>query len=251
VWCFFDESYQQANGGVTAIAACLMNDHTVRGLDLVLYNARRKHFGRDHAKDLTKELKGSALLSSASFRQMEKFGNNRNHDLASQIFRDCVKFRREHPIWIFGSVVYGALGVLTRLGTHRLVRPVTDILDKVSAAACAANHTRRVNLVFDNQICGQEPAIAAAVRRFVSGVGLPNVSHYPLIGVSHVSPGIQLADICAFILGRRAVGDSNFDPWLNRMQQLEWVGTVNGYPRTGIQRWEEDIYGKLAVCPWK
>ncbi len=91
--------------------------------------------------------------------------------------------------------------------------------------------------------------MATAVKRFVSGVRLPNVSHYPLVGVSHVTPGIQLADICAFILGRRAVGDEKFSTWTDLLRPLEWSGTVNGYQRFGIQKWQlDDGSGKLVVC---
>ncbi|MDZ4684844.1 MAG: DUF3800 domain-containing protein [Planctomycetaceae bacterium] len=252
MWCFFDESYQTANGGVTAIAACLMNDRTVKGLDLVLYDARRNHFGIDHARDLTRELKGASLLSRGSFDQMEKYGNNRNIELTQQVITKCVEFTAQHPIWLFGAVVYGEVGVIKKLGTDRLVRPVADILDKVSAAAARSDSHRRVNLVFDSQICGAEPDIAAAVRKFVAGVRLHKISIYPLVGVSHVSPGIQLADICAYILGRKAIGDERFDYWLQQIRQLEWHGSINCYPRSGIQRWHLDGNGRPVVCHnWK
>ncbi len=252
VWCFFDESYHDGDNPVTTVAACLMRDDTVRGLDLVLYEARREHFGLAHARDLTLELKGSRLFSKNSFSQMEKFGNNRNLALAEQVLERCNEFQDEHPIWIFGAVVYGTVGVLNRLNSSRLEKPVADILDKVSVAATEADSDRRVDLVFDSQICGAEPDIAAAVRRFVAGVKLKNVSHYPLVGVSHVSPGIQFADICAFILRRRAMGATHFIPWVERIEKLEWSGTVNGFQRSGIRRWHQDDKGRLVVChEWK
>jgi len=169
VWCFFDESYHPENGGITAIAGCLVGEHSVKGLDIVLYQARRKHFGREHARDLTKELKGNALLSKGSFDRLAKFGDSRNHELTRQIFRDCITFRHKHPLWLFGSIVHGTLGVLTRLGADRLNSPFADMIDKVSACASVHSPRSRVNLVFDSQICGQEPKIAAAVRRFVCG----------------------------------------------------------------------------------
>jgi len=248
MWCFFDESYQD---NCTAVAACLMHERTIRGLDLVLYDARKKHFGREHARDLSIEIKGKGLLSNFTFKQQEKFGNNRSHDLLDQVFKKCVEFRGEHPIWIFGAVVYGAAGILKQLGSERLSRPIADILDKVSAAAVTAKGDgppRRVTLVFDSQICGAEPDMAAAVRRFVSGVKLQNVSHFPLAGVSHVTPGIQLADICAFVLAKRAVGDVKFEPWVARVRQLEWHGMVGQYHRPGIRCWKTNDHGKLVVC---
>ena len=97
------------------------------------------------------------------------------------------------------------------------------------------NSDRSVTLVFDDQLADRNTSIS--IRRFVAGVNLPNVSHYPLIGVSHVSPGIQLADLGAFIIGRRAVGDMKFNVWLSRLREIEWNGDINGKPRRGIDRW--------------
>jgi len=102
-----------------------------------------------------------------------------------------------------------------------------------------------VNLVFDEKLADRDAAIS--IRRFVSGVELPNVSHYPLVGVSHVSPGIQLADIGAYILGRRAVGNKSFQVWLTRLRNLEWSGQVEGRGRMGIQRWDSLPGGQVKV----
>lgn len=250
MWCFFDESYQ---ANVTAIAACLMDDRTLRAVDRIMYSARRVHFDLEHAKDLTKELKGAQLLSNYTFRQVAQYGDNANQELAKAVLQGCHAASQLGSLKVFGAVVYGQQGVLTKLGKDRLARPVADLLDKISAAAASGPSRRRVSLVFDSQICGAEPTIAAAVRRFVAGVRLPNVSHFPLVGVSHVCPGIQLADICAFVLGRKAIGDHRFDTWLQRVEQLVWSGTIGNYSRSGIQRWELDAAGeKLVVCPdWK
>ena len=65
-------------------------------------------------------------------------------------------------------------------------------------------------------------------------------------------PGIQFADICAFVLRRRADGDSRFEPWVDRLKAFEWKGRVNGFPSYGIRRWHENDKGKLVVChEWK
>jgi hypothetical protein len=100
-------------------------------------------------------------------------------------------------------------------------------------------------VVFDEKAADRDVSIS--LRRYVSGVKLPNVSHYPLVGVSHVSPGIQLADIGAFILGRRAAGDKRFNTWLTLLRSLEWSGFVDGYERTGIQRWDMLDDGRFRV----
>jgi len=144
--------------------------------------------------------------------------------------------RQQHPVLVFGAVVYGAQDILKQTGLRRLNYPFVELLRRVSAAASGLASDRSVNLVFDEKLTDRDVAIS--IRRFVSGVRLPNVSHYPLVGVSHVSPGIQLADIGAYILGTRSVGDRRFTPWLTRLRNLEWSGQVNGRNRMGIQRWD-------------
>ena len=224
-----------------------MAEKTVRGLDLVMYSARKRHFGIQHARDLTIELKGNDLLSRRSFQMLEKYGTSTNHSLTDQVISTCIGFRDKHPIYLFGAAVFGEKSILRNIGNNRLSRPLADILDKVSAASTHLNERRNVHLVFDGQICGAEPNIAASVRRFVAGVKLKNISHYPLVGVSHVMPGIQLADIIAFILGRHAVGDGAMEPWFKKLLPLEWAGQINGFDRRGFQRWEKNATGNIVV----
>lgn len=246
MWCFFDESYPP-EGGVTSVIACLMRNETVRELDQILYSARQTHFGRENARELRHELKGKDLLSSTSFRKAEKHGYSINHALVQDVLAKCATATADHKILIFGAAVYGvgAKDILKRVGKETLTFPIVEVLKRVSAAATELATGRIVNLVFDEKLADRDAAIS--IRRFVSGVKLPNVSHYPLVGVSHVSPGIQLADIGAYILGRRAVGDKRFQVWLTRLRNLEWSGQVDGRNRMGIQRWDSLPDGRAKV----
>ena len=241
---FFDESYPP-EGGVTSVIACLMRNETVRELDQIIYRARRTHFGQKHARDLRCELKGKELLSSNSFRMAAKHGYSINHALVQEVLAECTEAQEEHNILVFGAAVYGAKDILKRVGEEKLAFPIVEVLRRVSTAAEELAAGRTVNLVFDEKLADRDAAIA--IRRFVSGVKLPNVSHYPLVGVSHVSPGIQLADIGAYILGRRAAGDARFKVWLTRLRNLEWSGQVRGYNRMGIQRWDSLPDGRVRV----
>ena len=243
MWCFFDESYPP-EGGVTSVFACLMEEATVRRLDQILYKARMDHYGPKHAKDLKRELKGSALLSKNTFRIKAASGYSKNHELTAQVLDECAK--SDPPILVFGSAVYGASDLLKKLDGDRLMTPVRDILNKVSVAGKQLQPNGRVNLVFDEQL-GAQTEIAMQIRQFVSGVKLSNVSHYPLVSVSNVSPGIQLADIGAFILGKRAAGSLNFQPWLTRLKKLEWKGLVDGRQRWGVQRYDKATDGTFQI----
>lgn len=244
MWCFFDESYPP-ECGVTSVIACLMRNETVRELDQIIYRAQRTHFGRKRARNLRYELKGRELLSANSFRMAERHGYSINHSLVQDVLADCAKAEEEHRILVFGAAVYGAQDILKRVGEEKLAFPIVEILRRVSVAARDLAAGRAVNLVFDEKLADRDASIS--IRRFVSGVKLPNVSHYPLVGVSHVSPGIQLADIGAYILGRRAAGDERFKVWLTRLRNLEWSGVVGKYNRMGIQRWDSLPDGRVTV----
>ncbi len=248
MWCFFDESYPD-EGGVTSILCCLMKSETIEFLDKRIYLAKRKYWGEAQAKSLRTELKGSKLLSNNSFKMAEKHGSSRNFFVAQEILAECSNYADEHPIKIFGCAVYGAQDLLKEINREdKLTFPIAEVLRGVSAAAQEIDGKRKVNLVFDEQLSDLELAIST--RRFVSGVGIPNISHYPLIAVSHVSPGLQLADIGAYILGRRAAGDHRFHVWLTRLKQLEWKGKVSGIDRWGIQRRDISELGVTVRKRW-
>lgn len=244
MWCFFDESYPR-EGSVTSVVACLMRDKTVRHLDEAIYQAQKRAYGRDHARNLQREIKGKDLLSNYSFKMARKYNHSKNHQLVEDILKQCSNDFENHPIFVFGAAVYGAKDILKKMSETEVTFPIVDILRKVSAAATEISTGQSVNLVFDENLADRNSAIS--IRRFVSGVKLPNVSHYPFVGVSHVTPGIQLSDIGAYILGRRAVGDDRFKPWLSQLRNLEWKGEINGYQRLGIQRWDVHPDGRATV----
>ncbi len=238
MWCFFDESYP-SDRDVTAIVACLMQSRTVRVLDKLLYEARREFFGQDHARDLTQELKGKDLLSNYAIKMQTKHGQSRNLEFVDRVLNGCNGLRHtENRIYLFSAVIYGAREMLTKVQNPKLDKPIARMLDHVSAAACRINPKDRVNLVFDEQL-GTRAAVSIRTRRFVAGVALRNVSHFPLSGVSNVIPGIQLADIGAAIVGKRAAGDKRFDVWVNKLNVLTWRGHVDGKLRKSLMFFEK------------
>jgi hypothetical protein len=245
MWCFFDESYPDG-ADVACICACLMRVESLSALNKLMYNSRRKHFGSVRAKDLSVELKGTSLLSNQSFKMLSKGnGYSINQQVADDVLRGCVELPAELTIKIFGAAVYGEKDILKKVQSDRLAFPVVEVLRRVSAAACEMDPNGMVDLVFDQQLA--EKSVAISIRKFIAGVQLPNVSQFPLAGVSHVSPGLQLADLGAYILGRRAAGDQRFHKWMMRLRQLEWSGIIGGYNRMGIQRWDSDGSGRVRV----
>lgn len=78
------------------------------------------------------------------------------------------------------------------------------------------------------------------MHNFVAGVGLTNIIPYPYFAVSNVAPLVQVADICAYITARRAVGDPHFlQPWWNDVKRMQWAGRVAGKLRYGFRRYDQ------------
>jgi hypothetical protein len=223
----------------------MMRTETIPRLDRILYAAQHRHFGSEQAKAMDREIKGSQLLANNSFKMLQKYGYSSNLEVAKDIFRDCSSLSDNHAVRIFGAAIWGEKDVLKKVHEGKLNFPLVELLKRVSAACKEMEPSRTVHLVFDESLADRD--ISISICRFIKGVGLGNVSHYPMNGVSHVTPGIQLADIGAYILGRRAVGDVRFKPWLSTLRNLEWTGIVDGRYRMGIQRWDSDGTATVRV----
>jgi hypothetical protein len=222
-----------------------MPNDTVDELNNILYRAQHAHFGSAHARDLRCEVKGSQLLSNYAIKIGQSNRQSCNLEAAKDILRECAKLRGEQRILLFAAVIYGEKDILKKVTQHKIAYPLVEMLQRISFAASKLAPSRSVSLVFDEQLAARDVAIS--IRRFVAGRHLANVSHYPLIAVSNVSPGIQLADLGAYILGRRAAGDVRFEDWVNRLKKLQWTDTMNGRKRNGIKRWDSDGRGRVSL----
>lgn len=223
-----------------------MKDETARRLRRVLYGFRRKYYGVENARDLRRELKGNELLSRQSFRLARKLrAMPNNHAVVREIFAWSERQSEEHPILAFGSVVYGPDPHLRVMEPRRLDLPFRDLIEKVSCAA-APYKRRRVHLVFDQRF-GADNSIAIGIQNFLSGMRVANIYPFPLFGVSHVMPGLQIADIVSHILGRRAVGDQRIMPWWRHLLKLQWKGKVREYDRWGFQRYNALADGTFRI----
>lgn len=219
MWCFVDESWHEGKKEeVGVLAGAIGPKEDFENLEHKLYQIRRKYFGEDHARDHMRELKGKDLLSNHSFALLDE-GYSKNLTVAREVIEWV---RTDSHIRVIGVTVYGnTRPPLLAPRAKQLTRPFKELCIRLNAHVPPG---KKGFLIFDQRIGAQEE-ISIAVRNYLAGLPAPHrVVPYPLIGVSNVWAGIQLADIVAHILGRYAVGNDKFLEWYKRVKSIQTEG---------------------------
>lgn len=239
--CYFDETWQNAGGGlrVGVIFGLLIKKDLISRLDNSLYGVRKKYYDKEHAKDKNRELKGSKLLSNSIFRIAAKNPNVMplNHCIVMEIISWCEKLPESLTPKVFASIVYGTDPHLECLDPKRLDLPFRDLCEKISVAASEIDKKGSVTFIFDER-WGAQTGIAISIYNFISGVGVKNLNPSPYFAVSNVEPGVQVADIFAYIVGKRAIKDQRFIEWYKKLLPFQWKGIVENKKRWGFQRYD-------------
>jgi len=218
MWCFIDESWQEGGKehiGVLAAAVGSQTDFELLGRHL--YQVRKKYYNEENARDLRSELKGKDLFSNHSFKMLES-GYSKNLSVA----REVIEWINHSGIRLAGITIYGETKPpLLSPNLKSLSTPFRELCVRISA--CLADH-QPGQLIFDQRLGAQEE-ISISVHNYLAGIreGQRLIPH-PLIGVSNVWPGLQLADIVAHILGKYALGDKRFAFYYNKIKQAQIEG---------------------------
>ena len=237
MWCFVDESWQQGDSEqVGVLAAAIVSKGDFEALGRHLYKVRKKYYGEENARDLRSELKGKDLFSNQSFR-LQKAGYSKNLSLV----REVLEWVAGAAIWFVGISIYGdSRPPLLSPNLKALSTPFRELCVRV-LAHIPNNQTGQ--LVFDQRLGAQED-ISVAVHNYLAGIRENSrLTPNPLIGVSNVWPGLQLADIVAHILGKYAVDDKRFAFYYNKLKPVQVEGTDHhGHRVFGFLRlqWQGD-----------
>ncbi len=232
MWCFIDESWHQGQRekvGVLAAAVGPRKDFDELGR--FLFRMRKKYYGESNARDLRSELKGTNLFSNASFRRHEA-GYSKNLSVA----REAIEWTAATGIRFIGICIYGDTEPpLLTPDIKALSTPFRELCVRI--LSCIPDE-QIAHLVFDQRLGAQED-ISIAVHNYLAGIR-DNRKLYPnpLIGVSNVWPGLQLADMAAYVLGKYSVGDQRFDLWYRR---------INGLQTRGVDHHGHRVFGLLRL----
>lgn len=218
MWCFIDESWHEsAKEHVGALAAVIGSKTDFDALGSFFYRVRKKYYGESNARDLRSELKGANLFSNQSFKR-KVGGYSKNLSLA----REVVEWLSTSNIRLVGICVYGDIRpALLSPNLKSLSTPFRELCVRVLSHI--PGHAIG-QLVFDQRLGAQED-ISIAVFNYLVGIQEnQRLNPHPLVGVSNVWPGLQLADIVAHILGRYAVGDNRFSFYHGKIIKVQTNG---------------------------
>lgn len=215
-WCFIDESWQRSTGeeiGVLAAVICSWETH--EALACEMHRVRRKYYSETNARDSLRELKGKELLNNNSFKHATDGGFSKNQMVA----REILEFALQTDLRVVVGVVYGETRPpLLSPDPKLLAPPFRELCNRVLAHL--PDHSRG-HLVCDQRLGAQE-AISISIHNYLAGLPQPHrIRTIPLIAVSNVCAGLQLADIAAYIVGRYSIGDDRFQPWYQRIKRLQ------------------------------
>jgi hypothetical protein len=218
MWCFIDESWPESGSEkVGILAAVLGRKEDFDDLGRFFYKVRKKYYGEDNARDLRSELKGSNLFSNQSFKPRPE-GYSKNLSLA----REVIEWLGTSNIRLVGICIYGdARPPLLSPDLKLLSTPFRELCVRILSHI--PDHALG-HMVFDQRLGAQED-ISISVHNYLAGIRENHrLNPHPLIGVSNVWPGLQLADIVAHVLGRHALGDRRFDFFYRKLIKVQTDG---------------------------
>ncbi|MEI7732852.1 MAG: DUF3800 domain-containing protein [Verrucomicrobiota bacterium] len=218
IWCFVDESWH-GNGRehIGVLAAAMGAKRDFDALDKEIYRVRKKYFGEAHARDLRSELKGKDLFSNFSFKQQQT-GYSKNLSAA----REILEWMGTSSIRLVAVCIYGdTKPPLLSSDLKLLSVPFRELCVRLWAQVPANEYG---HLVFDQRLGAQED-ISISIFNYLAGIkGDQRLLPHPLIGVSNVWSGLQLADMVAYIIGKYSMGDDRFDIWYRRLKKFQAEG---------------------------
>ena len=242
-WCFIDESWhsgQTEEIGVLGAAVCSWSVH--EALSRECYRVRRKYYGDDHARDSMRELKGKDLLGNSTFKYAQQHGLSKNHCVA----RELLEFAYANGIRITAITVFGKhKPQLLSPEPRMLAAPFRDLCVRLWAHLPDRAHG---HIVFDQRLGAQE-GISIAINNYLAGLEDPHrLRSMPLVAVSNVCAGLQLADLVAFIVGRYSAGDDRFLPWYKLVSRMQIrASDYRGRTVYGLERLDSSEDGRFSV----
>jgi len=237
MWCYVDESWQRNDTEHLGVLAAILGPEAVfEKLDRQLFAMRRKYYGEEHARDMTRELKGTSLLSNNSFKMEALHGYSKNLAIVHEVFSWVALHAPE--LKLIGISVYGdKRPPLLAPDPKKLSRPFKELCTRILSGIPKG---KRCQLVLDQRVSAQE-GIAVAVVNYLAGMQTNHrLRKCPLMGVSNTVGGLQLADMAAYVLGKYNSGDERFLRYYRMLNKFQFHTKVQGRELHGFVRLQWD-----------
>lgn len=195
---FIDESWQQVGGRrVGALGAVAIPQRAYNPFCREVYAWKARILGAVELNDC--ELKGNDVFAKAAFKRQAAAGDSKMLQAAWELFGSLRRYRaRAFVVWTQGQ----ALLTLRNPSTTALSDPYKALL--YDLRRYMSMHRRRLaHLNFDQRQVGTDERTACAIQNLlVRARGWRGFLHVPNFTVSAVSPGLQAADLVAYLGAR-------------------------------------------------
>jgi len=201
---FIDESWQSIHGiKVAALGAVAIRSSVYNRLSTAFFAMKQRLLEAEELSD--KEIKGNINLSPAAFRRRTEAGSSHRLDAVDETFAILKSFRAlTFAVW---TTEEASLPLRNRTSTT-LAYPYAELLHDLRRMMRAQQPSsgRKAMLFFDQRGHSEDLAMACAVQNYIMRTSLAWRRHFlqvPHFTRSAVSPGLQAADLIAYLAGQQ------------------------------------------------
>jgi hypothetical protein len=227
---FIDETWQEINGrDVGAMAAVAVPRSRYNAFCREIWQIKTKVLG---AKQLDEaEIKGNNCFAKSAFKKKQGTGQSRLLRTAEEVFRAVRKYDgRAFALWtdredwlLFRNPRPSDLSRPYKVLLRDFMRHKLDM---------ARGRDRLGLLFFDHRGRSEDLSAACAIQNFISRVGPEwgsNFLQVPHFTPSAVSPGIQAADLVAYLAAQRhdPAFRPELQPYWEMVEELAFVNPAN------------------------
>lgn len=201
---FVDESWQTINGvKVAALGAVAIRATAYNKLSTNFFAMKHRLLGAEELSD--KEIKGNVNLAPAAFRRRAEQGSSHRLDAVDETFAILKHYRAAtFAIW---TTEESHLPLRNNTSTT-LAPPYAELLHDLRRMMQSQRNARgrKAMLFFDQRGHSEDLAMACAVQNYIMRTSYSWRRHFlqvPHFTRSAVSPGLQAADLIAYLAGRQ------------------------------------------------
>lgn len=240
---FCDESWKEDDQKqkVGTLAAIAIPRKDYNDFEDRVFHVAEKYLGAECARN--GELKGKHLLSPYEFRRIA--ASQTSNSLKLNCARELLEEMRFRKFQAFAVVVQtkSEVELLCEDG-ESLDRPYAFLMERVNSYVSEKANVH-ASFCFDDRGIGRNAQVGTAFRNFLArskqGRSFRRILRTPTFAFSHLSAGIQMADLLCTVVNRFHA-DVKHNPAIRGFytiaKSLEWVSAVNpdtGYPTRGFK----------------
>jgi Protein of unknown function (DUF3800) len=223
---FIDESWQTINGvKVAALGAVAIRASAYNKLSTAFFAMKQRLLEAEELSD--KEIKGNINLAPAPFRRRAEQGSSHRLDAVDETFAILKSFRASaFAVW---TTEEDHLPLRNKASTT-LAAPYEEMLHDLRRMmrGVSASGGRKAMLFFDQRGHSEDLAMACAVQNYIMRTHYSWRKHFlqvPHFTRSAVSPGLQAADLVAYLAGRQVDPTSRpeLTPYWEKVSRLGYV----------------------------